>query len=248
MKNRFDILYWVIVSVSLILLFYLRGTVLVQTIYFTISLLPIAIISSFFFNNYLVERFLLKERYALFSIYTIYTIIISLYLETLFIFLSLIIFSYFQIEGRNILTIDIVLLAFLIYTSVLIRAFIFIVKSMNIQTSRINELELHKKESRMKVLTIKANRMQQQIQLAELIYIESLGDQLKYKMLDREIINRDKISHVENQLPSHFIRIHRSFIVNKFFIQGYKTDELVVQNVKLPISRTYKQKVKEQLA
>ena len=245
MNKNVNIIYWVIIAVLIILYFIVQGTTWIQTIYFVSSLLPIAIGSSYFFNRILIPKFLLPKKYGLFILYTSYSIIISLYLETLMLFLSLIVFSYFQQEGKNVLTIDSISLALIIILAVLCRAFISILKTYSEQENYIKALKIQKSKNDTKAIQIKANRTNQQIILDELIYMESLGDQLKFITKSRDIINRDKISKIHESLPNNFIRIHRSFVVNKNFIESFSADHLIIHGEKLPISRTYKQNVKE---
>ncbi len=245
MKINFDFIYWSCLCIMLFCIFNLRELTLVQTFYFTSSLLPLSIFTSNFFSNFLVSKYLLKNRVSLFILYSVYTVIISLYLEILIIYFSLLVFQYFQIETKLLLTADILLLAFLIYLSIIIRAFIEIIKNYNHQSTIITELKEAKVKNEQHEITIKVSRRNQIIKLDNLIYIESLGDQLKYFCEDAEFINRDKISKVQNLLPDNFIRIHRSFIINKSFVETYRSDFVITRGIEIPISRTYRKEVKE---
>jgi DNA-binding LytR/AlgR family response regulator len=53
---------------------------------------------------------------------------------------------------------------------------------------------------------------------------------------------------MERMLPDHFIRIHRSFIVNSTKISSYSREHVRVGEKELPISRTYKKEVVERLS
>jgi DNA-binding LytR/AlgR family response regulator len=53
------------------------------------------------------------------------------------------------------------------------------------------------------------------------------------------------MKNMEEQLPSeHFIRIHRSFIVNFNKIDFLEKNKIVIGKQRLPIGETYKAKVR----
>jgi DNA-binding LytR/AlgR family response regulator len=57
------------------------------------------------------------------------------------------------------------------------------------------------------------------------------------------VSSKEKISHMENELPDGFLRIHRSFIVNRSKITSFAMDHVMLGEKELPVSRSYKQKV-----
>jgi DNA-binding LytR/AlgR family response regulator len=67
-----------------------------------------------------------------------------------------------------------------------------------------------------------------------------MGDYVDIHSPDDTVMTKENISTFESILPENFIRIHRSFIVNQNFVKSFKSNELVVNDVKLPISRSYK--------
>ena len=60
---------------------------------------------------------------------------------------------------------------------------------------------------------------------------------------DRHYRNKTPISQWESILGEDFIRIHRSFLVNKKAVSEIYTDSLLVGKTELPISRKYKDSV-----
>ena len=78
-------------------------------------------------------------------------------------------------------------------------------------------------------------------EIEELLYIESLADYIQIHRLNGgPITSKEKISHMESVLPDHFIRIHRSFIVNSRKISTYSREHVEIGGEEIPISRTYK--------
>ena len=48
-----------------------------------------------------------------------------------------------------------------------------------------------------------------------------------------EVSSKEKISHIEKELPDSFIRIHRSFIVNKEKITSFNREEMLLGEIEL---------------
>jgi DNA-binding LytR/AlgR family response regulator len=75
----------------------------------------------------------------------------------------------------------------------------------------------------------------------EILYIESIKDYVKVRTLEKEIITQQKISYLEESLPKEqFLRIHRSFIVNKNKIDAYSATDIEVGKFHIPIGRNFK--------
>lgn len=82
----------------------------------------------------------------------------------------------------------------------------------------------------------------------DIIYIESLRNNVKIVTVDREIITHKKISELEENLPGErFIRIHRSFIISASKIESYTHTEVEAEGHSIPIGRNYRDKVIEEL-
>ncbi|AHM59446.1 LytTR family two component transcriptional regulator [Flammeovirgaceae bacterium 311] len=96
-------------------------------------------------------------------------------------------------------------------------------------------------------LYIRADRKTVKLVLAEVLYIESMSDYLKIHTLDCMYLTKEKISTIEQKLPSHFIRIHRSFILNTRHLQAYTHETIEVAGKQLPISRSFRQEVLDKL-
>jgi DNA-binding LytR/AlgR family response regulator len=77
---------------------------------------------------------------------------------------------------------------------------------------------------------------------ADVIYIEGLKDYIKIhlKSSTKPIVSRMSLKALEDQLPSQFIRIHKSYIVSKDFITAVKKNNLFIGGLELPIGESYK--------
>lgn len=96
-------------------------------------------------------------------------------------------------------------------------------------------------------LFIRADRKTVKLVLAEVLYIESMSDYLKIHTTRGLLLTKEKISVFEQQLPHHFIRIHRSYILNTHHLKAYTHDSVDVDGQQLPISRSLRQEVLEKL-
>ncbi len=75
----------------------------------------------------------------------------------------------------------------------------------------------------------------------DILYVESNDDVTTIVASgDRRFKNYTPISQWEATLRPHFIRIHRSFLVNKSAVTRIDVDLLYIGDIQLPISRKYK--------
>ena len=83
-----------------------------------------------------------------------------------------------------------------------------------------------------------------QIQLDDIRYIEGLKDYVKIytEQSPRPILSLMNMKAIEQMLPeSRFIRVHRSFIVQKSKIREIERNRIVFGDVYIPIGDSYKQ-------
>ena len=96
-------------------------------------------------------------------------------------------------------------------------------------------------------LLIRADRKTVKLDLSTIAYIESMGDYLKVHTSAQTFLTKEKISTIEQKLPTQFLRIHRSFIINTRHLQAYTPEIAEVGGRELPISRSMRQQVLEVL-
>lgn len=94
-------------------------------------------------------------------------------------------------------------------------------------------------------ITIKAEYKLHKIDFRDILYLESLRDYVCFHLVDGQTIQTlSTLKNMESLLPqSHFIRIHRSFIVNLRLADAIERGRLVIKDKKLPISDAYKDDV-----
>ncbi len=93
-------------------------------------------------------------------------------------------------------------------------------------------------------ITFLSDRKPVTLKADEILYIES-NDSITtvYATDGRSYRNKTPISHWEANLGPGFIRIHRSFLVNRTAVTGADTDTIFIDNRELPVSRKYKDSI-----
>lgn len=91
---------------------------------------------------------------------------------------------------------------------------------------------------------LKADKKMVKVMLSDILFIESLKDYIRVKTEAKEIISYQKISFLEEKLPTDkFLRIHRSFIVALDKIQAFSASAVDIGKSEIPIGRFYKNEV-----
>lgn len=247
MKKRlfFHTSYWALVLLGLTLFFGSHWENHLLAFYFSSLLLPVVMGTSYFFNLYLVPNFLFTEKYGRFALYFFYMLVISLYLEMLVCLLSFVALANYQVGIMRLETMSIFMMGINMYLVVFITSFIRLAVQFRKETLKVRSLKTDMEKRQKATIQIRADRKNHQITLDELYYIESLNDFVKVVSEGTELTAREKITRLHERLPDHFVRIHRSFVVNRDLIQSFSKTQVLINDVSLPIGRTYKKEVIE---
>ncbi len=88
---------------------------------------------------------------------------------------------------------------------------------------------------------IKDGHARVKLLLHEVVYLEALNNYTRIVTVSRKYTVLVPISRLLAEKPfQRFIRIHRSYAVQKNFIDRIDAEEVLVNNITLPIGRTYK--------
>lgn len=88
-----------------------------------------------------------------------------------------------------------------------------------------------------KYLWVRTNTGKMKIRQSDILYIEAENVYSKIVCDSKTYIERITLKEVEKLLEPYFIRVHRSFIVNKNRINSLKSNELRINDYKIPISK-----------
>ena len=139
---------------------------------------------------------------------------------------------------------NIILIAALIGLIMLMLKINLIAYNTHIQQEIANRIL--KKLGKQNYLLIEHDKMKVRINENDILFIKSFKDYLELRTADKKYLYRSTMKKMEERLGSiNFLRVHRSFIVQKDKIDMISKEELLVKNHKIPIGKTYRPKLKE---
>ena len=243
MKSSKTVWFWIVVTVVLTLAFGRKGNDYINSFFFVALLLPVIVATSYLLNQYLLPRYLFTRKYLRFALYSFYTLVVSVYLEMLVLVLAFVYLANYEYTQMNPLTTDVFGLTVTLYLVVLICSFVHLAKQSFEKQETISTLEAEQDNFKKGYLLVRADRKSAKLLYEDISYIESLGDYVKIFTNSRKpVVTKEKISTLEDRLPSTFLRVHRSFIVNTDKVVAYSKETVKIDTQELPISRTYKSK------
>lgn len=105
--------------------------------------------------------------------------------------------------------------------------------------SRIKNKQIGKITYADEVLNIKMNRKNYRIPFKDILYLESNRNNVLIFTVDQEYKCVDTLKNIISKLPANFVRIHRSFLVNKNFVKNYNKQIIRVGLKNLPVGSKY---------
>ena len=96
-------------------------------------------------------------------------------------------------------------------------------------------------------LYVNSNKKHIKIYFESILFVESIKDYIRIHCEGRNVITKEKISDFENKLPSAFLRVHRSFIVNTNKITVFTSTDIEIGTKEIPIGVSYKKGVMDYL-
>jgi DNA-binding LytR/AlgR family response regulator len=88
---------------------------------------------------------------------------------------------------------------------------------------------------------VKSDYKTLKIDLADIYYLEGLGDYVAIHLKEKKILTLENMKHFEATLPEqNFIRVHKSFLVGIDKIEFIERNRIVIKDQRLPIGATYR--------
>ena len=154
------LLFWIGVWFFYVYFFSYNSTDSNFVTWFSAFLIPVTMITTYFVVYYLIPTYLLTKKYFLFSLYTVYTVILSTWLILMTIFASLLFLSNLNVDKMPPMSRNYIFVLILVYLVVLLVSFVNLL-SHNFET-----------ESKNKALQNKILETQLQIKDQELQYLK----------------------------------------------------------------------------
>lgn len=149
--------------------------------------------------------------------------------------------GFFTLDTRTLFDLPMILRSVILINSTTLFVSAVKVGLLWLQEKDKNKTLLHElKASRHEMVEIKAEKRTYRVSAKDIMYIEGLGNYVTFVLEDRKIISYISLKEAINFLPENFIRIHKSFIVNKDHILSYNYEDVQLGDRFFPIGRSFK--------
>lgn len=82
----------------------------------------------------------------------------------------------------------------------------------------------------------------------DILYIESMGDYVKFVTGDKKYVTHNTIKHLEEKVNKNcFIKVHRSYIINITKIDDIRENDLFIKGNEIPVSKAHRSDVMKRL-
>ena len=97
-------------------------------------------------------------------------------------------------------------------------------------------------------ITVKSGYDLFKVKFEDILYIESDSEYVNFYTTGKKIMSHQSLKSLEKTLPKFlFMRVHRSYIVNKIKVTGLKGRDLIIADTLIPVSDSYFSDVKKEL-
>ncbi len=233
-KIMIQVVFWILYYI-LFGFIWVKGVDYKSSFYLEFILLPIRIFAVYFTILYLIPQFLLPKKFLKF--------VVSYMVLLCFAGIAQRFFIYFFFDDQEVFNIAQILNVKLIVRSiVLINSTVFFVSSVYI----LNLYFIEKAKSEPQVtntIELKSNRRIYRVQPKDITHIEGLGNYVNYITIDgKKITVYQSLKKSMEQLPNHFMRIHKSFIINRHHMKSYSTETVeMISGEFIPIGNSFDQ-------
>jgi two-component system, LytTR family, response regulator LytT len=107
---------------------------------------------------------------------------------------------------------------------------------------RVFKLYEGEKQHVMDYIFIKDNGVLTKVLHKEILFFEALGDYVKVHLKEKTHLVTSTMKNLEEKLKNekHFVRIHRSYIINLAFLKNFDAETATINDRSLPIGSKYK--------
>ncbi|MDN3204389.1 LytR/AlgR family response regulator transcription factor [Algoriphagus sediminis] len=88
-------------------------------------------------------------------------------------------------------------------------------------------------------LFIKTSEGKIKVSFDDLLFCEAAGNYVTFQLVDQKLISRMTFKDLENTLPEHFVKTHRSYLINKRKLDRIERHQVHLGKYVVPISVSF---------
>lgn len=112
----------------------------------------------------------------------------------------------------------------------------------------VNKVQSNTVIDKLDTITIKSGYDLHKVKYDDILFVVSDSEYVTFHLKTKKIISNQRLKALEQELPrSLFMRVHRSYIVNRNYVTGLKGRDLQLSDVIIPVSDSYYDHVKQEL-
>jgi DNA-binding LytR/AlgR family response regulator len=95
---------------------------------------------------------------------------------------------------------------------------------------------------------IRCDRKFEKVFFGDISYVEGLQNYAVIHIPQKKLITYITLTSLENQLPKNqFLKVHKSFLISVPHVKAIEGDEIILENARIPISRSLRDQVINQI-
>jgi DNA-binding LytR/AlgR family response regulator len=102
-------------------------------------------------------------------------------------------------------------------------------------------------QSENKFILVKSGNTSHRLPVSDIFYLEKDGNYCYYHTKGGRIMARESTAESLEKLPSQFMRVHKSYIVNIDHVSQFNQEAIVIQNFNIPIGESFRKTTHEKL-
>lgn len=110
------------------------------------------------------------------------------------------------------------------------------------------QLKAHAAQQQADYFFVKCDRKFEKVFFRDVSHVEGLQNYAVIHVKGRKLITYITLTSLENQLPKErFLKVHKSFLISLPHISAIDGDEIILDDVRVPISRSLREQVMSQI-
>lgn len=116
-------------------------------------------------------------------------------------------------------------------------------KSIDIQ-DKPETRSVIKDENTAETIFLRSNKKYIQVEIKDILFMESQGNYVKVVTDNESILVRDKVSNLLTKFSKdYFVQVHKSFAVAKIQIKSIEGNRIFIKEYQIPIGKMYKEEI-----